>query len=647
VDRDASTSSPFTPKTLLAGTLLCLLISFATPYTGMYLLGSLMATDFGTAAALFLLFLFIGLNILLHRLHPRLVFRRHELAVIYAMMITACSIPTMGLMEYVLPGLTALSYYTTPENNWQELIQPYVKPWLVVEDPLASKFFYEGLPQGMAIPWEAWVRPLCAWAVFVLALYLVMICVAVLIRRQWMDHERLLYPLVQVPMALIQQDERAIPPFFKSALLWTGFSLGLIVGSLKGLHHYHSAVPQIAMTTSLSIFRDAISLPIMLSFAVVGLAYFISLDIALGIWFFSMLATLEKGLFSIVGIQSAEMVSVYGTPESPFLAHQGIGAMLVFVFVGLWTARNHLGAIWRQAWHRDAGLDDDGEMLSYRGAVIGLLSGLAVMSIWLWLSGLPALLVVLFLVVALAIFFALTRIVVEGGVAAARSPMIASTFVVSGVGTSLVGMQGLVALAFTYIWHGDVRTFVMASCADGLKMVEGVRSLRPLFWLLILAIVVTMVGSGITILYLAYTYGGINLHGWFFDAGPQVPFHFIANKMQNTPPMQLEGWLFKGIGGSIMAALMLLRHRFLWWPFHPLGFAICTVSFIVGRIWFSVFLAWLLKILILKYGGATLHRKMVPLFMGMVLGQVCNAGFWLIIDTFTGTSGNGIGALFW
>jgi hypothetical protein len=48
----------------------------------------------------------------------------------------------------MLPGLTALSYYSTPENSWQQLIQPLVKPWLVVEDPLAIKYFYEGLPNS-------------------------------------------------------------------------------------------------------------------------------------------------------------------------------------------------------------------------------------------------------------------------------------------------------------------------------------------------------------------------------------------------------------------------------------------------------------------------------------------------------------------
>ena len=609
-----------------------------------------MALDFGTTAALFLLFIFILINIVLARIHRALPFQERDLAVIYAMMITACSIPTMGLMEYVLPSLTALHYYSVPENNWQEQIQPFVKSWMVVEDPLAIKYFYEGLPKDMTIPWQPWIKPLLAWMILIIALYVVMICTVVIVRRQWMDNERLLYPLVQVPLAMIQQDQQAIPPFFRSGLMWVGFCAALLVGSLKGLHHYHPEVPQIVMTSYLPIVQNAITLPIMLSFTVVGLSYFISLDIALGIWFFTLLALFEKGIFAILGIHSTEMVSVYGTPESPYLSHQGIGAMLVFVFVGLWSGRSHLRSVFRRAWQGQNSTDksiDEGEMLSYRTAVVGLIAGCLIMGVWLWLSGLPALLVLLFLAIALAIFFALTRIVVEGGIAAARSPMIASTFVVSAVGTPLVGIQGLVALAYTYIWHGDVRTFVMASCANSLKMVEGVRSQRPLFWTLILAIVITMVGSCASILYLSYAHGGVNLHGWFFISGPQVPFQFIANKMQTFPSADTGGWVFKFIGGGIMAILMYLRSHFLWWPFHPLGFAICTVSYIVGRIWFSVFVAWLLKAIILTYGGASLHRRMMPFFMGLVLGQICNAGFWVIIDAVTGMTGNSIGALFW
>ena len=640
-------ASPFTLRVFVVGLLLCLGISVGAPYSNVYLQGSLMALDFGTAAALFLLFLSTFANIALRSLHPRLAFRPGEMAVLYSMMITACAIPTMGLMEYLLPGLTALGYYTTPENEWQQLIQHHVKEWMVVQDPLAIKYFYEGLPRGSAIPWAAWVRPLCAWSVFILALYLAMICAAVIIRRQWMEHERLIYPLVQIPLAVMQQDERAVPPLLRNSLMWVAFLIAVAVGSMKGLHYYYPTIPQIEMSTNIPVFRNTVSLPIMLSFTVVGLSYFVNLEIVLGLWFFALLALVEQGVFNVLGVQSTEMVSVYGTPNSPYLAHQGIGALLIYVFLGLWTARRHLGNVWRRAWCGDETVDDSGEMMSYRAAVCGLAGGVLVMGIWLWASGIPALLVVLLLLIVFGILFGLTRIVAEGGVAAARSPMIASTFVVSGVGAPMVGPEGLVALAYTYIWHGDVRTFIMASCTNGLKVLEGFKHLRPLFWALVLSILVTLIGSAVSILHLTYTYGGVNLHSWFFGAGSQVPFQFITHKLQNLPPVQWDGWLFKAIGGGVMAALTALRHHFLWWPFHPLGFAICTVSYVVARIWFSFFLTWILKLIILKYGGPNLYRKLIPFFIGLVLGQICNAGFWLFIDGFTGMTGNNIGVLYW
>ena len=114
--------SPFTPRVLLTGALLCLVISVGAPYSNVYLKGSMMALDFATAAAVFLLFLLVICNICLHLLHPSLAFGRNELAVIYTMMVVACAIPTMGLMEYLLPGLTALTYYSAHENDWQTVI---------------------------------------------------------------------------------------------------------------------------------------------------------------------------------------------------------------------------------------------------------------------------------------------------------------------------------------------------------------------------------------------------------------------------------------------------------------------------------------------------------------------------------------------
>ena len=90
-----------------------------------------------------------------------------------------------------------------------------------------------------------------------------------------------------------------------------------------------------------------------------------------------------------------------------------------------------------------------------------------------------------------------------------------------------------------------------------------------------------------------------------------------------------------------MTLLMLARHNFLWWPVHPLGFAVSSIS-LSNYLTLSVFLAWLVKSIILKYGGPALFHRARPFFLGLILGQFFVAGIWLVIDYFTGMTDNNI-----
>jgi len=96
-------------------------------------------------------------------------------------------------------------------------------------------------------------------------------------------------------------------------------------------------------------------------------------------------------------------------------------------------------------------------------------------------------------------------------------------------------------------------------------------------------------------------------------------------------------------GGVVMALLMFLRQRFVWWPLHPIGFPIGANS-MMNYVWFNVFLAWLIKSLILRYGGGNAYRRSQAFFLGLIAGQVCVNGIWLVVDYFTGKVGN---SLFW
>ncbi|MBU07859.1 MAG: hypothetical protein CME13_07800 [Gemmatimonadetes bacterium] len=141
------------------------------------------------------------------------------------MWIVATAIPEFGLTQFLLPDITAIIYFATTENGWRESLLPFVAEWMIPDHRLAAvQAFYEGLPAGAPIPWDIWVRPLAYWASFILALYLAMISCMSILRRQWVDQERLIFPLVQLPLAMTQEGEGSrrplLGPLFRSPLMW-------------------------------------------------------------------------------------------------------------------------------------------------------------------------------------------------------------------------------------------------------------------------------------------------------------------------------------------------------------------------------------------------------------------------------------------
>ena len=110
--------------------------------------------------------------------------------------------------------------------------------------------------------------------------------------------------------------------------------------------------------------------------------------------------------------------------------------------------------------------------------------------------------------------------------------------------------------------------------------------------------------------------------------------------IQNPTTIGVGEWLFTGLGAGLMWILVTVQQRLLWWPLHPLGLAISGTVFTTATMWFNVFLAWLSKSLVRKYGGGRLYRQTRYFFMGMIIGSFTTTGTWLIIDYFTGMVDN-------
>ena len=652
----------FTVRAITAGAVGSLMIALGAVYAEHLIEGSYVALDFSTPGAVFLFFVLAFLaNVTLGRLRRRWALNSGELIVAYIMMIVASAIPTMGLTGQLLPLIAAPYYYSTTENKWATHLWPNLqgqaafhigpwtltlprKGWLTPTDITGIKQFYEGLAPGQHIPWGIWVKPLIAWLALIFALYLVMMCMMVILRRQWVERERLAFPLTQLPLEMVKgADGRPLTPFFRSAVMWIGFAIPFVLGSLKGLHYYYPVIPTFRDMVQFLWFRDTATLVFRISFPMLGFFYLVNMDTLFSLWFFNVVFQVIAGYINIIGSSWKENLGIYGS-LSPFFAHLGMGAMIALVGVGLWTARQHLREVFLKAWRRDTAVDDSGEMMSYRAAFWGMVGGLLFMWAWLWWSGLPPTFGLVFLAGAFVLFIGLTRVVVESGVAEAVASTISAGFVVSSFGSRAFGGPGLTSLAINYVWSSDIRTYVMASTANSLRMAEVTTgSKRPLFWVIWLAIIIAIAASIWITLVLAYAKGGINLNSWFFVGGPPAPYKWAVEKLTSPTEINWMGWAIRALGFGIMWFLMMMRQAFVWWPFHPIGFAIGS-TWIMNQLWLTCLIAWVLKGLIVHFGGLRAYNLFRPAFLGMILGQYTCNGLWLLVDGMAGTKGN---VIFW
>jgi len=127
-------------------------------------------------------------------------------------------------------------------------------------------------------------------------------------------------------------------------------------------------------------------------------------------------------------------------------------------------------------------------------------------------------------------------------------------------------------------------------------------------------------------IHLTYQHGNTPLigHNW-------GQWNELAAWVGNDRPPDWQG--MSVIGVSLLATLGMawMRTLFLWWPFHPAGYAL-AMNFGVEYFWTCVLIAWLIKLVILRYGGHKVYHKTVPFMFGVVIGEYCIGAFWSVMS---------------
>lgn len=125
--------------------------------------------------------------------------------------------------------------------------------------------------------------------------------------------------------------------------------------------------------------------------------------------------------------------------------------------------------------------------------------------------------------------------------------------------------------------------------------------------------------------------------GWHFSFQDTAPQN--AQSLLNGTTATPSNWLWLGIGALLTFAMISARARFAGFPLHPIGYLLALTA-PTQRAWLSFFLGWLFKTLVTRFGGHTAYRKLLPAFLGLLLGEVFMMLLWLLIDAFTGRIGH-------
>lgn len=558
------------------------------------------------------------------------IFDRRDLLVIYSMLAVGsafsghdCLPRLMGLMPYAFR-------FATPENDWKALLFPYLPRWLLIDDPRAVRDFYEGgvnfLSKEYLIPW---LKPILIWTVVVFLLLFIFLCLTAIIRRQWVQNERLSYPIVQIPLEITSPSSI----IWRHRLFWMGFCIAASIDLLNGLHFYYPILPEIPVKRYNLInyfprkpFNAIGSTPLRFQPYLIGLGFLIPLDLSFSVTFFYLFQKFQRVFGSMSGLSSV--------PGYPFLGEQGAGALFALLLVVLWRGRHHLknvirGILSPNKWEGE-------EPIRYRTAIFGLIFSVSALSFILHRAGMSYWVFAVYLFVYLSIATGVSRMRAELGPPLHAIGYVTPQYLLVGLfGTKRLRPNNLTMLSIMNWLSGasyaSFRTHPMPFQLEGFKIAEraGINN-RTMFRALLVACVAGIISSLVLYPLLIYREGVISASEQIIAGGADT-YNFLSSWL--TAPRSPDIRAMSVMGLAFAASLMIyaVRARFIWFPLHPAGYVIGVAPGTTDAYWFTLLITTVIKWVLLKHGGIKAYRRAIPFFAGLVLGETVMGCFWALL----------------
>ena len=637
-----------------------------------------------------LILIMLTANPLLHLLRPAWQLRPAELAVSLAMVLVACSIPGSSLMRTFTPALMMTIRSAQEPAMQDKSVLSYFPPQLLPGggqyDPATMEGWYTGLgrpgsPIGLGeVPWAAWQRPLCTWGAMMALLGVCVICLSLVVHRQWSSHERLRYPIVDFAATLMNNDGRAVGPVFRHGLFWVG---------LCALLAYHGFCGGRAWQTS----QTAVNWPLELNWSfildkwpllregswhgyvlvnpklfplVVAFAFFLSGEISLSLG----LSTLAIALVSGIAVRAGANLGESEFAGGPLIWQRFgsyIGLALILLYIGRRYYRSVLqravglgrsgAAIWIRKPHSHEGKMPSllaGETPALQScdaaepyAVWAMRIGLATAAVLVWLLtslGLPAITAALAVGIMLLVFLGVARMTAEAGLIYIQPWITPSAVLIGFLGYDALGPGAAATLAIVGgVLCYDARETLMPFVVNALRLADGsdAQSARPgparMGPILAGVFVAGLAVALVTVVWANYNYG-IN-RGDNFAMGTGGSITRVAQTAvlktdsiavsaslgswgvleHITPDPRFFAPVAAGIGAVLL--LSLLRLRLPWWPLHPIIFLVWG-TWAMDSFATSFFLGWMIKAAVTRFGGLDAYRRVKVLMIGIIAGDV-------------------------
>ncbi len=582
----------------------------------------------------------------------RLKLGRRELLTVYLIVLAGAPVVSTKIMSTMLARCTIQRYLAaTSMPPWQDSFIPLLPHWFGPTEWSAVEGFYHGAD---SVPWSLWWTPLAMWCSFLVALSVCSVCLILLLQRQWITHERLTFPLAQIPLEMVAESQakngRRAARITPAALFWLGLAVSLGLTVFETLRRYYPAVPAVPLGPVTVMPWQPVGplsglgeIDVVLWPWLIAIAYLIPRDLSFSCWFF-WFVRIGLTVIAVAAGATPQRPQSWWTPDFPAPVYQGAGALLAIGVMAAWSARRHLRHAIRVAFSRRPGRADAQEPLPYRWTVLGLLLSFGWLVCFCWLAGARVGFGIILILLILVYYMTWSRLRAETGMGFLPYPFYPHELMVVPLGRAILRPRDTVVLLSAH-WAYVPSTgsgsnsldVVPGNALESMKIADaaGIQR-RPLLLAMAAAFLLSvLIGVYVTL-------AGIYRQGYY--ALPSAPhtlrqLHgfswFVDEYITNPSGVEMPGAIAVGAGMLVTFFLGAMRLRFWWWPFHPIGYL--TASTWVMYMYYMPFMVgWLAKTLVVRYGGLRLYRRSVPLAIGFIAGDLLNEILWGAVTLITG-----------